>query len=156
MKRRFGRIITPIAIVNLKIYTFLTGRQRARVLVVNEFDEVLLLQGMISDGRWSLPGGGLKRSESAVAAARRELHEETGIDASETDFIYMTTLSKPDYRISFTAPLYYLRVSRSSLPDKMVNTWEIASIAWFQRDKLPESLSLTTIAALDLEAIIQR
>lgn len=154
MKRRFGRFVAPIAIVNLKLYTFLTGRPRARVLVVNEFDEVLLIQALFSDGRWSLPGGGLKRTESAVAAARRELQEETGIDADETDFMYMTTLSKPEYRVPFTAPLYYLRVTRSSLPDQMVNTWEISSIAWFQRDKLPEPLSVITKAALELETTI--
>ncbi len=30
--------------------------------------------------RWQLPGGGLKRRESPVEAARREVEEETGIE----------------------------------------------------------------------------
>lgn len=38
-------------------------------------------------GLWSLPGGGVRFGEALQAAARRELLEETRIDASGLDFI---------------------------------------------------------------------
>jgi 8-oxo-dGTP diphosphatase len=31
-------------------------------------------------GHWELPGGGMRRGESPAAAARREMHEELGVD----------------------------------------------------------------------------
>ncbi|WP_150777895.1 NUDIX hydrolase [Pandoraea sputorum] len=39
-------------------------------------------------GRWSLPGGTLKREESPPAAARRELWEETSVDASQMTYLF--------------------------------------------------------------------
>lgn len=45
--------------------------------VLKRGDSVLLVR---SD-RWKLPGGALKRGEPPRAAARREVEEETGLDA---------------------------------------------------------------------------
>jgi 8-oxo-dGTP pyrophosphatase MutT (NUDIX family) len=118
---------------------------------VSEQNEVLLIRAFVSHGRWTLPGGGLKRHETAVAAARRELQEETGITADEADFVHLATLSKPDFKIPFTAPLFRLRVLHSALPKELVNPREIAAIDWFKRDRLPASLSLIATVALDLD-----
>ncbi len=45
--------------------------RRSRVLLVRTRDE----------GRWQLPGGAMKRSEKPWEAARREVEEETGLNA---------------------------------------------------------------------------
>lgn len=59
-------------------------RDAARVLLVDERGRLLLLQGHDSTRPeagtwWFTPGGGIDPGESAEAAARRELAEETGI-----------------------------------------------------------------------------
>ena len=57
-------------------------RHAARVIVVDESDRVLLFHGRSLDGKrsfWIAPGGGLEGDEDAATAARRELHEETGL-----------------------------------------------------------------------------
>lgn len=150
MKRRSLpiRAASIVSIVGLRIYTFVTKRPRVRVLVTNEFDEVLLLRTYISHGRWSLPGGGVGRNEPHVMAAKRELHEETGIDVSVESLTYVKTLSKPEIAIPFVAPLYHAKVKRTELPEKAHNPHEVMEVQWFRIDRLPDSLSIIAVAAL--------
>jgi 8-oxo-dGTP diphosphatase len=57
----------------------------ARTLVVNEHGQVLLVQrsqGSALAGDWELPGGKIDAGEDPRTAARRELHEETGLVVS--------------------------------------------------------------------------
>jgi 8-oxo-dGTP pyrophosphatase MutT (NUDIX family) len=51
--------------------------------VRNPRGELLLIE-RTDNGLWALPGGGQDLGESAVEAARREVHEETGIDIEIT------------------------------------------------------------------------
>jgi 8-oxo-dGTP pyrophosphatase MutT (NUDIX family) len=61
-----------------------TARIAARVIVADERDAVLLLQGHDParpdrGAWWFTPGGGIDAGEAPVDAARRELREETGL-----------------------------------------------------------------------------
>ncbi|WP_084010143.1 NUDIX hydrolase [Pandoraea oxalativorans] len=60
-------------------------RERATV-VCRRGPRVLLVA---RDGRrWSLPGGALKRQEAASSAARRELYEQTTINAPAVSYLF--------------------------------------------------------------------
>lgn len=151
MRELLRRFMSVVVVMNLKLFTLITNRPRARVLVVNERNQILLLRAYISHGKWTLPGGGLNRKESAVTAAKRELYEETGIIADVSDLTYLATLQKPEYNIPFIAPVFVLNVHANVLPVRRHNPREVQEIQWFDRDALPVPLSGTVTAALHLE-----
>lgn len=150
MRQRLRRIVSAVFILNLKLFTLVTKRPRARILVFNERGQVLLIQPYISHGFWTLPGGGLMRNETAVSAARRELHEETGIDVSKSDLIFLETLARPDHDIPFKAPLFQAQVRAVALPKRLANPREVVAAGWFDLDDLPSPLSRIALIALDI------
>lgn len=75
MRRRIVRIATP---------TYTLG---SVVLVMDEAREHLLMLRQPPGRRWTLPAGLLNRREQPIEGARRELAEETGIDAELDELI---------------------------------------------------------------------
>lgn len=51
-------------------------------------DGRFLVGHRISDGHWGLPGGKIEIGEDPIAAAKREMKEEFGLDASNLQIIY--------------------------------------------------------------------
>ena len=63
------------------------NRNRATALVFREGR--LLLVRERGAKHWSLPGGGMKDGEDPVAAAIRELHEETKLVARSATYLFL-------------------------------------------------------------------
>jgi 8-oxo-dGTP pyrophosphatase MutT (NUDIX family) len=61
-------------------------RHAARAVVLDPDDRILLVRWVNEDNGvdvWLTPGGGIDEGEDEAAALRRELREETGLDAFE-------------------------------------------------------------------------
>ena len=65
-------------------------RDAARVLLLDAEDRVLLVSHVPDEGRrvWTAPGGGLEPDEDHLAAARRELREELGLDLEPGPWVW--------------------------------------------------------------------
>jgi 8-oxo-dGTP pyrophosphatase MutT (NUDIX family) len=65
-------------------------RHAARCLVLDPSDRVLLVAHVPAPGQrvWTAPGGGLDAGESHEQAARRELHEEIGLDLAPGPWVW--------------------------------------------------------------------
>lgn len=69
----------------------ISWRQAARVLLLNQRNELLLVRGHDFDNTtrswWFTPGGGIDPGEDARAAAARELFEESGIEVPPNELV---------------------------------------------------------------------
>jgi 8-oxo-dGTP diphosphatase len=105
-----------------------TREPRPRVLLICRKDEPFA-------GRWALPGGFVDVDEPLEAAARRELLEETGIEAGKLE--HLSTFGDPgrDPRGRVISVVYLARVSPGKLKPRAGD--DAAQAAWFGLHQLP-------------------
>lgn len=150
MRQWVRLIVGSVIIFHLKIFTAVTKRPRVRVLVVNEKQQLLLIRTFVSHGNWTLPGGGMKSNERPIRAAKRELFEETGIDVDESQFEHLTTFTKSEHNVPFTAPLFRVKVDAAMFSVQRIDKREVAAARWFDANNLPVSLSTIALLALEM------
>ncbi|MGX9687914.1 NUDIX domain-containing protein [Deinococcus wulumuqiensis] len=119
----------------------------AGVLLQNERGEVLL-QRRGDDGLWGEPGGGLDPGEDFLAAARRELKEETGLECGNLTWLGLHDglTSGPDlytrypngHELYLVGTLFHGTLPADALdraqPD---DSGETLDLRWFAVDELP-------------------
>jgi ADP-ribose pyrophosphatase YjhB (NUDIX family) len=127
----------------------LNHSQRCRILVIRQ-NKILLVKGWLGSQRWSLPGGGIKKKESALQAGSRELAEETGLVIPASRFKIIGTSPYPDFHRGLKFSVNYLLVSLESedSPAKKRHYLEIIDAKWFDLDKLPKDISPVVKAGL--------
>ena len=126
----------------------------ANALVVQD-TELLLVHRAHAPwlGRWCAPGGFCDEGEHPIAAAEREILEETGLRACVTGFLGIWVCRYADDQDDADADTisvaYYLA---KPLDDESVafDRAEVAGVRWFLLDALPSALAPPGI----LEAIV--
>ena len=105
-----------------------------RVMIVREGAVLLVYHSYLSG--WHFPGGGVKRGETLLTAARREVYEETGaVLTGELRLlgIYLgNTRGRSDHTAVFVCEDFALRTP--------TDRWEIMGKAFFGLDQLPPGI----------------
>ncbi len=86
-------------------------------------------------GRYALPGGFVEMGEGLEAAAKRELHEETGVRGVYLEQLYTFGAPKRDPRGRVVTVAYYALVDSGRHPARASS--DAAAVRWFPIDRLP-------------------
>jgi 8-oxo-dGTP pyrophosphatase MutT (NUDIX family) len=120
----------------LQVFWFVTRPTKRGVkCVVTDRDRVLLVRHTYGRRSWDFPGGSMKRRESPVAAARREMTEELGLD--DADWTPIGELHGRLDRRHDTIHCFRVELCE---PDLRLDLGELATARWFARDALPDDL----------------
>ncbi|MBI3725767.1 NUDIX hydrolase [bacterium] len=86
-------------------------------------------------GLWAIPGGFVKKSESLEDAARRELHEETGVSNVYLEQLYSFGDPGRDPRGRVVTVAYFALVAEDKAP--LTPGSDAADARWFRARELP-------------------
>lgn len=124
-------------------------RGDAGAIVADGEGRVLLIRHEGDPERWGTPGGGHEPGERFEATARREVREETGVDATITGVARarrrtIVHESDPDRRLAMLTVEFEAEADRdddrNAVPDDAIGDAEILEARWFDGDDLPDAL----------------
>jgi len=115
------------------------------VLISN--DRVLLVERghPPAVGKWSFPGGVIKAGERLGEAAKRELKEETGIEAEPIGIFWVLNniVRDPNDGVKFHYLIVYVVFDSSSVRGELRAGEDARNVAWFEIDEALNSPSVS-------------
>jgi 8-oxo-dGTP diphosphatase len=142
-----GRLAYRLAFRLLRVWWFLRRPEAEGAAVLVWRDDALLLVRTSYRTPLDLPGGGIGRDEAPLAAARRELREETGLEAPAIELEAMGVVAFGQHHRRIRAHLF--RWSPSSPVFPRADEREIVWAGFVPRERLGEA-DLDTLPRLAL------
>lgn len=129
-----------------RLYWFLFRPKTYGVKCVIEHEgRYLYVRNTYGSGKWTFPGGGVKRGENTKDAIVREVYEEVGI--SLTDLRHIGKFEHTNDYKRDTVDVFYAEVKTEECER---NKWEISEVRWFDKMETPEDVSAVVPKILDL------
>lgn len=117
-------------------FVFRPTKRGVKCVLTRGGDHVLLVRHTYGGDFWELPGGGVKRSEEPIAAARREIHEELGLALDDWRFV-----GELFARIEYKNDRLWCFAAEAGERPIVADRAEIAEERWFSRNALPDGLA---------------
>ncbi len=117
-------------------WLFQPERPGVKTFIFNSSGELLLVRLGYGKKRFTLPGGGINRHESAEVAATREIFEETGVRVNSLTFLESRTYTTEHKKVTVS---YFFAYTETI--DIVIDNQEIIDAGWFMRDALPDFAS---------------
>jgi 8-oxo-dGTP pyrophosphatase MutT (NUDIX family) len=116
----------------------------ARIVVFDDQGRICLIRHTYTPG-WHLPGGGVERGESCLAAAAKEVCEEVGLLIPAQDLKLASIHSNFSNMPGDHVTIFHAKPGTQMWPSVPTNNaHEIAECGWFAPDALPEGTTLGT------------
>lgn len=122
-------------------------------------DGQLLLQKRKDNGQWADHGGALEPGETLEETARREMLEETGLQAGTLELIDVFSGPDMDYiypngdQVTMVVA-YYL--CRNFTGEVKLQEEEVEALRWFPLDALPEESEIHCVSRKPLKACLKK
>jgi 8-oxo-dGTP pyrophosphatase MutT (NUDIX family) len=111
-----------------------------RIIAVDDQNRVCLVRHTYTPG-WHLPGGGVERGETCMAAALKEAHEEAGLLIAPSDIklvsLHANFANFPGDHVAVYRAINWTQTATNT-------AHEIAEFAFFALDNLPEGTTAGT------------
>jgi 8-oxo-dGTP pyrophosphatase MutT (NUDIX family) len=103
-------------------------------VAITHEDKVLLVKTLVGNGKWKMPGGGIRKGETPQDCASREILEETGLKVTPVE---LEPLGESVYRSNgFSFKCYRYGIELKSPKKPVIITKEIAEAQWMPIDSL--------------------
>jgi 8-oxo-dGTP diphosphatase len=117
-------------------------------VVTDAAGRVLLCQQSQGHRLWGLPGGKIRRGESPVHAAIRDIREETGMETEIVDLVGIYQLTGDGCGEGLPDVLVHVFRGRLGAGEVAVNSPKIGRLSWHDPESLPHPLTATTRTAI--------
>lgn len=118
----------------IRALVHLFGIQPAVATIVVNDGKVLLTKRakfLAEGGKWCLPGGGMKKWETAEVAARRETYEEAGLKLNKLKLLFVQEEMVRRLRVHA-----HVFVFGAKFSGNVKTNWEVSEYAWFSKAEI--------------------
>lgn len=108
-------------------------------------DKIKASSELQGQGTWTMPGGKVEYMEKLIDAAKRELKEETSLDATKLDILCISddmTQTAHYVTVGFIVNEYFGEVK--AMEPETILEWK-----WFDLDNLPENLYMPSAKCIE-------
>lgn len=126
---------------------------RTRVLLVVG-NNVLLVKPWLGIGYWTLPGGGLHKSEPPAQGAARELYEETGVTVKTKELVYLGKSHGKEFGLKYKYHKFVVQVQK--LPVLHLQRSELIEASWLPLDTICDNPQVSQVTKDVARAWLER
>lgn len=130
---------------------YITPKVDVRAVIMQD-NKMLLVEELMDDRRWTLPGGWADPNDSPAIATERETREETGLEVKATRLLAAYDRSHPRHGHQPPQPLYSYKLFFlcDIVGGQLTQSIETGKSAFFAEDEIPENLSIARISRSQL------